>query len=87
MNHDITTNSPRPSATFTYRAGPGGGANPGSGGSTGSDTGTGGNVLGGEPTPEPPIPPTPLLDALWLLVLLAAAFQLMRMLQTLYKRN
>ena len=90
MNHDIITTSPRPSATFTYRAGPGGGTNPGSGGNTGSDTGTGGNVLGGDPSPEPPIepptPPVPLLNTLWLLVLLATAYRLIRMFQTMYRK-
>ena len=83
MSNDIITNSLRPSATFTYRAGPGGGANPGTGGSTGSDTGTGGNVLAG----DPPTPPIPLLDTFWLLVLLATVYRLVRMFQTMYKKQ
>ena len=76
MSKELTINGARPSATFSYRAGPGAGTNPGGGGSGGSDTGTGGNVLDGPPTP--PAEPTPLIDATWLLLLLAVAYWLVR---------
>ena len=74
MNDDLITNSPRPSATFSYRAGPGAGTNPGGGGNAGSNTGSGGNVLDG----DPPTEPTPLMDATWLLLLLAVVYWFVR---------
>ena len=70
MNNELITNASRPSATFSYRAGPGAGTNPGDGGGAGSNTGTGGNVLAGNP-PEKELP---LMDAIWILLLLMVTY-------------
>ena len=68
MNDELIINSPRPSATFTHRAGPGAGTTPGGGGDGGSNTGAGGNVLG----------PLPVPDATWLLVLLIGLYLIIK---------